>query len=121
MNKGNLTPFIATHPGQLIKDEIKERKMTQKQLALETGIKQSVLSETIHGKRPISKNVAIALEKALDIPADIWMNLQTQYELDSKQLSNRNRMQETVAITIPAHDHNLLKEIARRFGWACMF
>ena len=49
------------------------------------------------------------------------MNLQTQYELDSTQLSNRNSMQETVAITIPAHDHNLLKEIARRFGWACMF
>lgn len=28
------TPAVATHPGELIKDELKERKMTQKQLAL---------------------------------------------------------------------------------------
>ena len=31
----------------MIKDELKERGMTQKQLADETGIKASVLSETI--------------------------------------------------------------------------
>ena len=37
MNK-NLTPFVATHPGEMIKDELKERGMTQKQLAAETGI-----------------------------------------------------------------------------------
>ena len=55
MNKDNITPFVATHPGEMIKDELRERKLTQKQLALETGIKPSVLSETINGKRPISK------------------------------------------------------------------
>ncbi len=52
-----------------------ERGMTQKQLSAETGIKASVLSETINGKRSVSLSVAIALEKALDIPADIWMNM----------------------------------------------
>ena len=46
-------PFIATHPGEMIKDELKERGMTQKQLADETGIKASVLSETINGKRSV--------------------------------------------------------------------
>ena len=70
MNKNNLTPFAATHPGEMIKDELKERGMTQKQLAMEAGIKPSVLSETINGKRSVSLNVALALEKALGIPAD---------------------------------------------------
>ena len=65
MNKNNMTPCEATHPGELIKDELKERGMTQKQLASETGIKPSVLSETINGKRNVSLNVAVALEKAL--------------------------------------------------------
>ena len=68
MNK-KLRPFIATHPGELIKDELKERNLTQKELSEMTGIKPSVLSETIHGKRSVSLNVAIALEKALGIPA----------------------------------------------------
>ncbi len=62
MNKKKLTPFVATHPGEMIKDELKERGMTQKQLAAETGIKPSVLSETINGKRSVSLNVAVALE-----------------------------------------------------------
>ena len=83
MSKKVLTPFIATHPGEMIKDELKERGMTQKQLADETGIKASVLSETINGKRSVSLNVAVALEKALGIPADIWMNMQTQHDLDT--------------------------------------
>jgi plasmid maintenance system antidote protein VapI len=53
MSKEYITPFIATHQGEMIKDELKERRMTQKQLANETGIKASVLSETINGKRSI--------------------------------------------------------------------
>lgn len=66
-----LTPFVATHPGELIKDELKERQMTQKQLAELTGIKPSVLSETINGKRSVSLTVAMALEKALGIPRHV--------------------------------------------------
>ena len=120
MNKKQ-TPFIATHPGELIKDELKERSMTQKQLSELTGIKPSVLSETINGKRSVSLSVAMALEKALGIPAEIWMNLQTQYDLDSAQIAEREKQKETVSVTIPISDLNLLREISRKFGWACMF
>ena len=120
MNKKQ-TPFIATHPGELIKDELKERDMTQKQLAELTGIKPSVLSETINGKRSISLNVAVALEKALGIPAEVWMNLQTQFNLDSTQIAEREKQKETVSVTIPVSDRNLLREVSRKFGWACMF
>lgn len=120
MKNKEFTPYISTHPGELIKDELKERGMTQKQLAMETGIKPSVLSETINGKRNLSLNVAIALEKALDIPADIWMNIQTQYELDSAMISERDNQRETITITIPVRDRNLLRELVRKFGWVCM-
>ena len=120
MNKESLTPFVATHPGEMIKDELKERNMTQKQLAAELGIKASVLSETINGKRSVSLNVAVALEKVLGVPADVWMNMQTQYDLDTANIAARGNEKETVEVIIPVHDRNLLKEIARKFGWACM-
>ena len=120
MNKKDLTPIIATHPGELIKDELKERKMTQKQLANETGIKPSVLSETINGKRSISLNVAVALERVLGIPADMWMNLQTQYDLDSANIAERDNQRETISVTIPVRDRHLFRDLARKFGWACM-
>ena len=121
MNKNNLTPFAATHPSEMIKDELKERGMTQKQLAMEAGIKPSVLSETINGKRSVSLNVALALEKALGIPADIWMNLQTQYDLDTANIAERGNQRETVSVTIPVRDRTLLQELVRKFGWACVF
>ncbi|MBP5560749.1 MAG: HigA family addiction module antidote protein [Muribaculaceae bacterium] len=127
MSKEALVPFVATHPGELIKDELKERGMTQKQLAAATGIKASVLSETINGKRSVSLAVAVALEKALGIPADIWLNLQTQYNLDTASIAARehlasgNSRHETVTLTIPAADRSLLQELVRKFGWACVF
>ena len=121
MSKKELTPFVATHPGEMIKDELAARGMTQKQLAEMTGIKRSVLSETINGKRSVSLNMAVALEKALSIPADIWMNMQTQYDLDMVSITERDNQRETITISIPVRDHNLLQELVRKFGWACVF
>ena len=120
MNKESLTPFVATHPGEMIKDELKERNMTQKQLAAESGIKASVLSETITGKRSVSLSVAVAIEKVLGVPADVLMNMQTQYDLDMANIASRSNENEIVEVIIPVRDRNLLKEIARKFGWACM-
>lgn len=82
----NIIPVFATHPGEMIKDELEARKMTQKQLSELTGIKPSVLSETINGKRPLSLNNAVLLEKALGIPTEVWMNLQSQYEIDQAHI-----------------------------------
>lgn len=94
--------------------------MTQKQLAAEMGVKPSVLSETINGMRAVSVHMALALEKALEIPADIWINLQVTYDLDVASIAERENQRETVTVTIPVRDRGLLKEIARKFGWACM-
>ena len=121
MNKKPQTPFEATHPGEMIRDELKERNMTQKQLAAQTGIKPSMLSETINGKRSVSLSVAVALEKTFGIPADVWMNLQTQYNLDTANIAERDNQSQTVSITIPVRDRNLLQELVRKFGWVCVF
>ena len=121
MIANNLTPFTATHPGEMIKDELKERHMTQKQLEEMTGIQQSVISETINGKRSLSLNFAIALEKVFGISADVWMNMQTKYDLDIVNIDKRDKQKKTVKLTIPADDKNLLLEIVRKFGWACAF
>lgn len=120
MNNSSLVPFEATHPGQLIKDELKERGLSQKRLAEMTGIKASIISETISGKRSVSISMAAALEKVLGIPADVWMNLQTQYNLDAAGIAKRDCKKETVSVTIPVQDRNLLRELVRKFGWACV-
>lgn len=119
MNKTHI-PVVATHPGELLKDELKERKLSQKRLSEMTGVKASVISETISGKRAMSLSFAVALDKALDIPAEIWLNLQTQYDLDVVGIAKRDSQVETFPVTIPVEDKKLLKEIVRKFGWACV-
>ncbi|HYK75862.1 MAG TPA: HigA family addiction module antitoxin [Daejeonella sp.] len=85
------TPFEPTHPGVLIKDELDARgDMKQKDLAELLSVKPSFLNEIIKGKRPITADLAILLEKALDIPADYWMKFQSQYEIDCAKLKEKN-------------------------------
>ncbi|WP_313375038.1 HigA family addiction module antitoxin [Chishuiella sp.] len=86
-----LIPHSATHPGVLIADELEVRDdINQKELAHLLGVKTSFLNEIIKGKRPITADTALLLEKALGIPADFWLKFQTQYDLDVARIKEKN-------------------------------
>ena len=48
MIANNLMPFIPTHPGEIIKDEIECRGISQRQLSDATGIAYSVINEVLN-------------------------------------------------------------------------
>lgn len=81
MIANNLTPFQPTHPGQLIRDELEERKISQANLALQIGVSPSLLNEVINGKRAVNTQLALLLEAALGISAHIWLDLQADYNM----------------------------------------
>ncbi|QXP65758.1 HigA family addiction module antitoxin [Polaribacter sp. AHE13PA] len=86
-----LTPAQATHPGVLIKDEIDATpNLNQRTLAKELDVKPSFLNEIIKGKRPVTADIAILLEKILGISADYWMKFQSQYEIDKARVKQKN-------------------------------
>lgn len=87
MIANNLYPSVAIHPGEMIKDEIEYRGITQKALAEEIGIPASVLNEMLNGKRSVTTEYALLLEAALGIEADLWLRLQTEY---NKQVAKSN-------------------------------
>ena len=80
MIANNLVPFAPTHPGEILRDELECRGITQTKLAKEIGIKVSVLNELINGKRAFTIEYSMLIEAALGIDANIWMNLQTSYD-----------------------------------------
>ena len=82
-------PFEATHVGEVIKDELSARDMKQSELSGLTGIQRPILNDVIKGKRSLTPEMALLLEKALNISATFLMQVQTQYELDSAKLSER--------------------------------
>ena len=87
MVANNLAPSRPIHPGEMIKDEIEYRGISQKALAEEIGLPASVLNEVLNGKRAVTTEYALLLEAALGIEADLWLNLQTDY---NKQVACSN-------------------------------
>lgn len=81
MIANNLTPFEPTHPGDMIKDEIEYRGLSQRKLAKQMGISPTLLNEILNGKRAVSTQYALLFEAALGIPAYIWIKTQADYDM----------------------------------------
>lgn len=99
METREYTPFKATHPGSIIKDELDSRGISQKEFAQDIGMQTTMLNEIIKGKRAITAEIALILEKGLGIKADSWMRHQTGYELDCVRIQERS-IQKTKQIEI---------------------
>ena len=80
--------YTPTHPGEVLKDEIEYRKISQRRLAEQMGISYKVLHDLLNGRRPLTTTTAMMLEAALDIPADSLMRLQLKYNM---QQANNDR------------------------------
>ena len=86
-----LTPFIATHPGEVLWDEMQENDFTQIDYAKLINVKRSQLNEIIKGKRNINADLALLFETALGIDAIYWLDLQKNYDLDKAKIESKNQ------------------------------
>ena len=77
----NMMPSMLIHPGEMLKDEIEVRGITQKDLSKRMGVSYTVFNEILNGKRPITTEYALLLEAALGIHAGIWLRLQADYNM----------------------------------------
>lgn len=76
-----LKPFEPTHPGEVLKDEIDSRGISQRQLAHEIGVSSSLLNEVLNGERALNTQLALLLSAALDIDAEPLLRLQAKYDM----------------------------------------
>lgn len=132
------------HPGEILKEELRERSLAQKDFAGQIGMQPTHLSALIHGKRNITTDLARRLEEGLGIPAYLWLGLQNQYNLHKKDASSQMTYsplheypdlhapapilceQEgpmygsglvTRNLQLPAKDLELLHALSERMGW----
>ncbi|HIY35235.1 MAG TPA: HigA family addiction module antidote protein [Candidatus Paraprevotella stercorigallinarum] len=73
--------YTPTHPGEVLKDEIEYRKLSQRKLAEQMGISYKVLNDILNCRRPVTTQTAMLFEAALDVPADSLMRLQLKYNM----------------------------------------
>ena len=84
----------AIHPGIYLGEEIETRGMTQTELAHRMERPVQVINEVIRGRKAISEETALGLERVLGTPARVWLNLQSMYGLARARLGQEAELEE---------------------------
>jgi HTH-type transcriptional regulator/antitoxin HigA len=71
----------AFHPGEFLRDELEERGWSQAEFAEIIDRPYQLVNEIIGGKRGITPETAKALAAALGTSPEVWMNLDSAYQL----------------------------------------
>lgn len=85
-------PDVAIPPGEYLGEEIRERGLSQKELARRMGRPPNAINEIIRGKKAITAETALQLEEVMpEIPARFWLNLESEYQLTKVFLERKAR------------------------------
>ena len=70
------------HPGTVLNEiYMSEMSLSQSDLAKRCGCSHRKINEIVNGKRGISPEFAIVLEKVLGTTAEMWVRMQAEYDL----------------------------------------
>ena len=87
------------HPGEVImEDFIEEFGITQNKLATAIGVPPRRIDEIVHGKRGITADTAVRLARYFGTSAELWMNLQSHYELRLERRALREQLDSIVPL-----------------------
>lgn len=105
MIANNLKPFCQTHPGEVIKDEIEARGISQKVLSEQIGMSYKAMNDILNERRPVTTETAMLFEAALGISAETLLGLQIAYNLANAKknaifLNRLNNIRKVAAVAL---------------------
>ena len=69
------------HPGEILKDELSGLGLSANAFAKALGVPANRIVNILHGKRSVTADTALRLSIYFGSGPEIWMNLQTNYDL----------------------------------------
>jgi len=85
-------PDYAVSPGEVLAVELELRGMTQQELSKRTGLTPKHIIAIAKAKSAITPETAIKLERALGMPAEYWLNLESQYQEVIARLNEEEKL-----------------------------
>jgi addiction module HigA family antidote len=80
MNMNKLLDPIT--PGEILREDFMEAlDISINQLARDLSVPPNRISEIVNGKRSITADTALRLQRYFGVEAQFWLNLQTEYDL----------------------------------------
>jgi len=80
----------AIHPGEILADEINELGISPSALANAIGVPVNRITQILRGQRGITADTALRLGRWFGSGAEIWLNLQKDYDLKTTEISIRD-------------------------------
>ncbi|MFN3532996.1 MAG: HigA family addiction module antitoxin [Candidatus Brocadia sp.] len=74
--------IVPVHPGVYLKELLDELKISQYRLARDLGVPAMRISHVVHGKRPVTAELALRLGRYFSQSPRYWINLQSRYDMD---------------------------------------
>ncbi|NER36817.1 MAG: HigA family addiction module antidote protein [Oscillatoria sp. SIO1A7] len=75
--------LLPVHPGEvLFEDFLKPTNMSAKELAAALKVSDGEIAAIINGEGGIEANIALRLARFFGTSEEVWMNLQSRYELE---------------------------------------
>lgn len=71
----------STHPGEILKEELEARGISQKKFSEVLSVPYTQLNEILNGKRPVTTDFALMMEAALGINPEMLINMQSRYNM----------------------------------------
>ncbi|MGH6792224.1 MAG: HigA family addiction module antitoxin [Methyloceanibacter sp.] len=87
------------HPGRLLKRELTARRLSANRLSLDLGVPSGRITDILNGRRSITADTALRLGRYFGMPAQFWLDLQSQYDI---ALLERERGREIARRVRPA-------------------
>ena len=106
--ENDFIPIFVSHPGEILKEELAERGITQQKFSEMIKRPLKTVSLIINGKKSITAETAYDFEKALGVSADFWLKMQNQYDLyvcRKKRETNRKSAYGQAISNIPILGH----------------
>jgi transcriptional regulator with XRE-family HTH domain len=94
--KYEFKPDYAVPPGDTLLEVMESLGMTQKELAIRTGLTEQTLTRIFKGEQPVSYETANRLELVTQVPARLWNNLEAQYREQIVKLEERQRLESNI-------------------------
>jgi len=89
--------MLPVHPGEILLEEyLKPRGLSQHRLALCLGVDPRRVNEIVQGKRAITADTALRLARFFGSSPQMWLNMQTWYDLEVAQDALGSRIEQEV-------------------------
>ncbi len=86
-------PDYAVAPGETLSETLKSLGMSQRDLALRTGMSTKTINEIVKGKAPITPDTSVLLERVTGVPSRMWNNLESNYREQIAKIADRQRLE----------------------------